>query len=85
MLYSTFQYSQSQDTEYLGSSSAYYYLSLEYPTRSLPNCTQPQSLSVDALSAYCYLMRLCPILKVIIACVISCSSPPCAVGGGGVG
>ena len=83
MLYSTFQYSQSQDTEYLGSSSAYYYISLKYPTQSLPNCTQPQSLSVDALSAYCYLLRLCLISKVIIACCLPWLSPPRRVEGGG--
>ena len=65
-LYSTYQCSQSQDTKALSSSSAYCYVSLEYHTWSIPNCTQPRSLSVDALPAYCSIMRLCLILHLKI-------------------
>jgi hypothetical protein len=82
LLYSTYQCSQSQDTKSLGSSFAYRYLSLEYDTRSMPICTQTQSLSVDALPAYCYNMKLCLILPLKIACMLFAWPPPYGDDGG---
>ena len=46
-------------TESLGSVSAYCYLTPESHTRSMPIITQPQSLRVDAFSAYCFNQSLC--------------------------
>jgi hypothetical protein len=44
--------SNSQETQSLSSHPSVAY-TLEYHTQSMPNSTQPQSLSVDAAKAYC--------------------------------
>lgn len=73
--------SNSQETQSLSSHPSVAY-TLEYHTQSMPNSTQPQSLSVDALPAYCYNMKLCLILPLKIACMLSAWPPPYGDNGG---